>query len=85
MCCFMCICFVCICFCALHVSLGKPEEGPQNAWNWSCRQLCLWWDLNSGPLEEQPVLLATEPSLQFMYPEYNNSQSVVQTSVVSIT
>ena len=25
---------------------------------------CGCWELNSGPLEEQPVLLTTEPSLQ---------------------
>ena len=25
---------------------------------------CGFWELNSGPLEEQPVFLTTEPSLQ---------------------
>jgi hypothetical protein len=30
----------------------------------SCRPPCVCWDLNSGPLEEQSVLLTTEPSLQ---------------------
>ena len=25
---------------------------------------CCCWELNSGPLEEQPVLLTSEPSLQ---------------------
>jgi hypothetical protein len=29
-----------------------------------CEPSCGCWDLNSGPLEEQPVLLTTEPSLQ---------------------
>ena len=29
-----------------------------------CKPLCGFWVLNSGPLEEQPVLLTTEPSLQ---------------------
>jgi hypothetical protein len=28
-----------------------------------CELLCACWDLNPGPLEEQPVLLTTEPSL----------------------
>jgi hypothetical protein len=28
-----------------------------------CEPLCGCWDLNSGPLEEQSVLLTTEPSL----------------------
>jgi hypothetical protein len=29
-----------------------------------CELPCGCWDLNSGPLEEQLVLLTTEPSLQ---------------------
>ena len=29
-----------------------------------CEQPCGCWELNSGPLEEQSVLLTTEPSLQ---------------------
>ena len=28
-----------------------------------CDSLCEYWDSNQGPLEEQPVLLTTEPSL----------------------
>ena len=30
----------------------------------SCELLCECWELNPGPLEEQSVLLTTEPSLQ---------------------
>jgi hypothetical protein len=29
-----------------------------------CEPPCGCWELNSGPLEEQSVLLTTEPSLQ---------------------
>jgi hypothetical protein len=29
-----------------------------------CKPSCGCWDLNSGPSEEQSVLLTTEPSLQ---------------------
>jgi hypothetical protein len=29
-----------------------------------CEPPCGCWEINSGPLEEQPVLLTTEPSLQ---------------------
>jgi hypothetical protein len=29
-----------------------------------CKLPCGYWGLNPGPLEEQPVLLTTEPSLQ---------------------
>ena len=31
-----------------------------------CEPLCDCWDLSSGPLEEQPVLLTSEPSLQYL-------------------
>lgn len=35
-------------------------------WDWSYRQLrelpCVYWELNPGPLEEQPVFLTTEAS-----------------------
>jgi hypothetical protein len=31
---------------------------------YGCEPPCGCWDLNSGPLEEQSVLLTTEPSLQ---------------------
>ena len=30
----------------------------------SCDPTCGCWELNSGPLEEQAMLLTTEPSLQ---------------------
>ena len=29
-----------------------------------CEPLCGYWELNSGPLEEQSVLLTAEPSIQ---------------------
>ena len=29
-----------------------------------CEQPCGCWELNSGPLEEQPALLTADPSLQ---------------------
>ena len=29
-----------------------------------CESSCGYWELNSGPLEEQPVLLTSDPSLQ---------------------
>lgn len=39
----------------------------QIPWNWRYRQLraswCGHWELNLGPLPEQPMLLTTEPSL----------------------
>jgi len=45
----------------LSLSSDTAEEGIGSHYRW------LWatvWDLNSAPLEEQSVLLTTEPSLQ---------------------
>jgi hypothetical protein len=44
------------------LSSYTPEEGIRSLWwLWAT----MWfWDLNSGPLEEQSVLLKSEPSLQ---------------------
>jgi hypothetical protein len=42
------------------LSSDTPEEGIRSHYWW----LCGCWELNSGPLEEQPVLLTTEWSLQ---------------------
>ena len=33
-----------------------------------CESSCGCWELNSGPLEEQPVRLTSEPSLQPLLP-----------------
>jgi hypothetical protein len=30
----------------------------------SCEPPCVYWEFNPGPLEEQPVISITEPSLQ---------------------
>jgi hypothetical protein len=40
----------------------KPLDRELNCW--TRRRHCGCWDLNSGPLEEQPVLLTAGPSLQ---------------------
>ena len=46
----------------LLLSSSTPEEGTDLTDG--CEPPCGCWDLNSGPLEEQLVLLTTEPSLQ---------------------
>jgi E3 ubiquitin-protein ligase NEDD4 len=46
--------------------LWRPEEGvgsPGIGVTDSCELPCGCWELNSGPLKKQPVLLTTEPSL----------------------
>jgi hypothetical protein len=45
----------------------RPEEGsetPGTGVTGGCEPPWGCWELNTGPLEEQPVLLTTEPSLQ---------------------
>ena len=41
--------------------VGYPETGVTEGWEPSCG--C--WELNLGPLQEQPELLTAEPSLWF--------------------
>ena len=43
--------------------LQRSEDGVRFPLNWSHRQFS-WGELNSGPLQEQRMLLITEPSLQ---------------------
>ena len=42
-----------------------------------CEPPCGCWELNSGPLEDQSVLLTTEPSLQPPLISYTNSMSEI--------
>ena len=47
--------------CPVHVCCHRsPGTGIRD----SCELPCGCWELNPGPLEEQPVLLTAEPSLQ---------------------
>ena len=48
-----------------HLCPQRPEEGagsPGARVTDSCEPPCGGWELNPGPLEEQPVFLTTEPS-----------------------
>jgi hypothetical protein len=44
----------------LCVGVGSPGTEVTD----SCEPPCGYWELNLGPLEEQPVFLTTESSLQ---------------------
>ena len=46
----------------LLLSSNTLEKGIR--FHYSCEPSCCCWELNSGPLEEQSVLLTAEPSLQ---------------------
>ena len=43
---------------------SEDIRSPGNRVRDDCELSCGCWELNSGPLEEQPVLLTAEPSLQ---------------------
>jgi hypothetical protein len=47
-----------------------------------CEPLCGCWDLNSGPLEEQSVLLPSEPSLQPLVFIFNKGELFIRTLVL---
>ena len=42
-----------------YEGIGSPGTGVTD----SCELPCVYWELNPSLLEEQPVLLATKPSL----------------------
>jgi hypothetical protein len=48
----------------LQLSLDTHEKSAADPVTDGCEPPCDCWELNSGPLEEQPVLLTNEPSLQ---------------------
>lgn len=47
----------------LHVCLREGVRSPETGMTDSYELPCGCWELNPGPLEEQPVVLTTEPSL----------------------
>ena len=55
--------FLKIYFCFRPIGVLSWVSGPPER-NYSYELPCGCWELNLGPLEEQPVLLTTEPSLQ---------------------
>ena len=55
--------FIMFVFC-LHVCLHEVVRYPETGVTDSCELPCGYWELNLGPLKEQPVPLTTEPSLQ---------------------
>ena len=48
----------------LSLCQRRPEEGVRSHTTDGCEPPCGCWELSLGPLEEQPVGLTSEPSLQ---------------------
>ena len=49
---------------ALAVCVPECQKRASDPITDGCEPQCDCWELNSGPLKDQPVLLTTEPSLQ---------------------
>jgi hypothetical protein len=58
--------YVCVCVCVYVYGscLQTHQKRASDPITDGCESPCGCWELNSGPLEEQSVLLTTEPSLQ---------------------
>ena len=65
---FIFICISCAMVFCLHGYLCEGVGDSGAGVTESCELLRGCWELTSGPLEDWPVLLATEPSLQHMPP-----------------
>ena len=52
--------FMCLVHLPPEESVGTPVTGITHI----CEPPCACWESNLGPVEEQPVLLTAEPSLQ---------------------
>jgi hypothetical protein len=67
--------------CEYTVAIFRHQKRASDLITDGCEPLCGCWDLNSGPSEEQSVLLTTEPSLQpwnsFFPPFYPKALSLV--------
>jgi hypothetical protein len=67
----------------VHCScLQIPQKRASDPITDGCEPPCGCWELNSGPLEEQSVLLTTEPSLQPLSEcSYGSTYSLYQSSL----
>jgi hypothetical protein len=60
---------------SIHICLQTHQKRVSNPISEGCEQPCGYWELNSGPLEEQVVLLTAEMSLQPLKFNFNEQTS----------
>ena len=65
------ICISCALLLCLHTCLCEGVRSPGTGVTDRCEVPCGCWELNPGSLQEQPVLLTAEPSLQPLYKHLN--------------
>lgn len=58
------VCLCTTCTSDVHTGQKRVSDPSRPGVTEGCELPCGCWELNPGPLQEQPVLLATEPSLQ---------------------
>lgn len=70
----VCVHMVCMCVCYIYAVTTEARRKCQILWSWSYKWLCYaqhrCQELNSGPLDKQQTLLATELSLQNFFSSY---------------
>ena len=57
----------------MYVSTLSYQKRASDSITDGCEPPCGCWELNSGPLEKQSVLLTTEPSLQPLTNAYKDN------------
>lgn len=62
----MCVCMIVCAPCACSTTSGhkRVADSPKTGDTSTCMPQCGCWKPNTGPLQEQPVLLTSVPSLQ---------------------
>lgn len=71
-----------MCLCILSEYMSVPHGGPKmvtDPWAWSYRRCglpCGFWESNQGSLEDQQVLLISEPPLQTLQHCFNSMASI---------
>jgi hypothetical protein len=68
--------FILFIICKYTVAVFRRQKRDSGLVTDGCEPPCGCWDLNSGPPEEQSVLLTAEPSLQALF-TYINSKHIL--------
>lgn len=57
--------------CLVPEKARRKTQVPQTGVKDSCELVCGCWQSNQSPLEEQPMFLTTEPSLQLIFETFS--------------
>ena len=68
----------------MYICARRGRQIPGTGVTDSCELPCGCWELNPGPLEEQPVLLTAEPSPQLLHSSFWESFSFFSLNLESL-